>query len=447
MLPDRYRELVASYVDGELTNRQRKAVQRLLQRSAEARDLLRRMQQDADTLRRLPRQRPILDLSDSVLQLIAQQNLKPARGRRRSRSPASNGIPIWAAVSAAAAVLIAVGIGSYLYFATPAGPPETQRVADGSPDGQAAQARPDEKTAAAPGTPDEKDKDKRPPDEPLKAAPRHEGPKPAPREDSPKPPPVVEAAPPDPVDGMEMFRPADVKLATIHKFADLDGDPGRQKLQAELRKDSGFRLEVPCRDSVKAFERLQAALKSAGLSLVLDPNAAARIQMRAKYPKLKTNFVVYIEDLTHEELTALLQQAAGEDRKAEARHKGAGQLEAVVVNALTAADREELCKLVGVAAKQLPAPPAGPLGADVRKPLSDKTSDEIAKALKGQGATPRPDPAKPVAKGPEHLALALPYNPVRPRAGAAEVKRFLDARRPARPGTVAVLIVLRDTGA
>ena len=124
-----------------------------------------------------------------------------------------------------------------------------------------------------------------------------------------------------------------------------------------------------------------------------------------------------------------------------------GSVEVVVFNSMTDADREELCKLLGVKAKKLPDPQGtGPLGVDVRKPLSEKTGDDIAKSLTGQGGVPRPEPGKTMTKPPERLALAMPYNPVRPRPDSPEIKRFLAARKPPRPGTVHVLLVLREMG-
>src|SRR2546430_2493824 len=47
MLPERGRELLTAYVDGELSARQRRHVLRLLRHSAEARRLLQRLQGDA----------------------------------------------------------------------------------------------------------------------------------------------------------------------------------------------------------------------------------------------------------------------------------------------------------------------------------------------------------------------------------------------------------------
>src|SRR5262249_30056386 len=57
MLRARHRELLPAYVDGELSNRQRRQFLRLLHRSPEARVLLRQMQRDAKALRDLPRPR------------------------------------------------------------------------------------------------------------------------------------------------------------------------------------------------------------------------------------------------------------------------------------------------------------------------------------------------------------------------------------------------------
>src|SRR5262249_17681729 len=150
--------------------------------------------------------------------------------------------------------------------------------------------------------------------------------------------------------------------------------------------------------------------------------------------KIKTNFVLYVEDVAPEELLKALRQVASDDRSAEVKRKGDGQFDSIVLNRMTDGDREELCKLLGVKAKKLPemAPATGPLGTDVRKPVTDKTGDDITKALTGQGGVPRPDLGKPPVKLPERLALAMPYNPERPRPESAEIKRFLASRKAAR---------------
>jgi hypothetical protein len=237
-----------------------------------------------------------------------------------------------------------------------------------------------------------------------------------------------------------MFQPraANVALPLVLKFGDLDGG----KLREEFQKDSGFRLEMPCRESAVAFEHLRAAFKARGVGLLIDQVAQARL----KQPRLRTNFVLYAEDLLPDELAAILHQVGGEDRKAAAKHKGEAQFDGFVVTHMGEDDRKELSKLLGVEPRQMQTPhPGAPLGLDPKKPLSEVTAEQVAQALSGQGSSSRPEAGKPAAKAPEHLALVLPYNPVGPRPGSPEVKRFLDSRKPPRSGTVQVLLVLRET--
>src|SRR5262245_1123595 len=104
MLSDRLTQLLTAYIDGELSARQRKAVTRLLERSPQARELLRRLEADSRTLRALPRQAPARDLSGDVLRTIAARRLSPAQ-RRRARAGTSV-IPVWAGFAAAASVLL-----------------------------------------------------------------------------------------------------------------------------------------------------------------------------------------------------------------------------------------------------------------------------------------------------------------------------------------------------
>src|SRR5205807_2465839 len=139
-----------------------------------------------------------------------------------------------------------------------------------------------------------------------------------------------------PIERMELFQPkiADVPLLLILKMHELDAD----KLRAEMKKDKAFRLELPCRDTAKAFARIEAAFKGQGANLVVDQIA----QNRLKQAKAKTNYVFYADDLTPEELANLIQQLSADDVKAETKHKSDGLFEGLVVNRMSEGDHKEL---------------------------------------------------------------------------------------------------------
>src|SRR5262245_8607567 len=118
MLPERYRQLLTAFVDGELNPRQRRALNKLLRRSAEARALLEKLQADSQELRALAPAPLPQDLSDSVLTLIAQRRIPPPKPRV-ALPPALPPHPPAGALwpyFAAAALLLAVGGGAYVFF-------------------------------------------------------------------------------------------------------------------------------------------------------------------------------------------------------------------------------------------------------------------------------------------------------------------------------------------
>jgi hypothetical protein len=138
-----------------------------------------------------------------------------------------------------------------------------------------------------------------------------------------------------------------------------------------------------------------------------------------------------------------------DDQNAESKRKGDGQLDRLRVSRMTPADHKELSKLLGIEPGEVPLPPPmGPLGVDVRKPLSTETGDEILQILRGQ-RRPRPGPeaAPPPVKPTDRLVLVLAYNPVRPTpATSKEVKLFLEHRgQEPRAGMMQVILVLRGS--
>jgi hypothetical protein len=314
--------------------------------------------------------------------------------------------PAWVRVAVAAAVLLVVGGVTYLALT-----PDSRN--DG-PAGGFAERRPST--------------EKRLPDKPGSALVRKEG---APDDGGEVVPPAKEPERdlivdlPDPKFEVFPEEPAS-KAAVVVSLRGLDLELSKRQLLSELGRDRAYRIEVGSPDGPAAVERLQAALKAQGVRLLIDQAALGRLARR-----LRTNYVLYAENVTPEEVERVLREVSRED-KADPKKKGDGRLDRAVLNRLKPADHAELAKLLGTDLSRQEPRPKGPLGVDVRKPLAEQTAEQVRRALEGQGA--------------ERLAILLPYNPVRPRpASSKEVKVFLDGRRDLRPGTVQVLLVLRGS--
>src|SRR5271170_1857138 len=77
MLSDQVTRLLTAFVDGELSQRQRKAVMRVLHKSSEAREVLRQLQENAHKVKQLPRRKLEPSLVEAVMQAIAEQKAQP----------------------------------------------------------------------------------------------------------------------------------------------------------------------------------------------------------------------------------------------------------------------------------------------------------------------------------------------------------------------------------
>src|ERR1051325_865874 len=108
MLSDEMMQLLTSYVDGELTPRQREEVMRLLNKSAEARDALKQLQENAHKLKQLPKHKVEPSLVDEIVAAIEQEKsrTRPYSPPKRRRSV----LPYFVVAMAASFIVFAVGL-------------------------------------------------------------------------------------------------------------------------------------------------------------------------------------------------------------------------------------------------------------------------------------------------------------------------------------------------
>jgi hypothetical protein len=443
MFTNRLHRLLTAYVDDELSARERKTVQELLRRSAEARALWLQLQSDAEAVRQLPPQKLGDDFSLLVLRQIAGRRLQPGRSFVASVNPP---LPFWVGVAAAAAVLVVVGLGSYSYFASVQS--ERNRLADlakVTPSHEKSPAGSVEKTPAPAGPvavlPSDKSKPSVAP--PSKLV--RQSPSPAPTatvaksRDSER---STGAASPGidalgfPVPEREVFREPDIKVAHFIKTRELDQESGRQQLLDELRKRNAYRVELECPECAPAMDGIRDAFKAQGINFMVDQDAQDRLKLRFKM----TNYALYTENVLPEEMVKILQRLnAGERKPGAERRVGFSK---IVVNAMTPEDRQRLSELLGIDASRLETPKSTAPGAYLRKSTTKVDEPVIDLPRKGQGP-PLPEPSG-VTKSPERMAMVVAYNPVRPQPTSREVKLFLDGRKERRAGTMQVLLILRE---
>ena len=102
MLSDRHCQLLTAYVDGELTARQRRAVDGLVQRSAEARAFLEDLQSDSAELRSLPPRKAPATLAEKVLGTLSDVPRLPVQPVRPAVIAQGSGmLSTWLGLAAA----------------------------------------------------------------------------------------------------------------------------------------------------------------------------------------------------------------------------------------------------------------------------------------------------------------------------------------------------------
>jgi hypothetical protein len=445
MLSDDVCRLLTAYVDGELNDRQRKAVERLVQRSPEARRLLDQLQADANSLRKLPRRQLPSDFALRVASAITTRQLHP--GQRRGWQPSSK-ILAWA--GAAASVLLVVGLGSF-YLS----PGKNQRAPfEAARDEQLVRAQPMMKEEARGGA--RRALDKAAPSPSAKIAPviipSQTGPSAEDQKASKSMPAPAPSKPSDAVakDAGAALAAAGGKAGKLEvispglpptlSLAELNQDDQKRRLRLGMEKGTGFHIELFSRGNGHALERLRAALLSQRIGLMVDMAAETRL----KQGRTEDDYLLYCQEITAAQLASVLERLASDDKEAEERRRGSGEFESITVCALGAEDSRKVAVFLG--GDPLSLPPPGLRGPPVlglgRSPLerSPMTAKRSTVTTNGH----RAEADRSLVASWEHSALLISYDPGRPKPiTSPPVRLFLSNRKPPQQGAVQVFLVLR----
>jgi hypothetical protein len=428
MISDRVKRLLAGAIDGDLNRRQRRAFEQALEQSPEALELYRGMQEDARRIRLMPRAKPPVDFASQVLQAIEPTIVTvPAR----IAQTAQHNLSLWANMAAAAAVLLAVSVGTYLVVILnnqqKLNPDVAERpvVASSTPSiVHPENARPAPEVVRRSAQPDA---------ETVESLPM-------PREEIVAAVPMQESTDPNEQAGagvltvpfspsLNLFKVDMPKLPPILLLRDLDQSAQRSIMIESVKGEDACHIDLFCKDANKEFERVQAALRAQGKRTIVETLAQQRLQAR-----MKTSFVFFAESMTADDIAKLFTALAIEERRIDAK-----QLDKVVLTSFSPNNQKTLATLLGVDPKQLSLKSKAATPIDPQKPISDSTADKVAKAITEK------DKSGASARAGDHVVIGLSYNPIRQApALSKEVREFLNLHKERRPGTVALMLVIRN---
>jgi hypothetical protein len=337
MLPDQLMQLLTAFVDGELSQRQRKAVMRLLHRSSEAREMLRQLQENVHKLKQLPRRKVEPSLVDDVMQAIALQLAQPAPLPRKAAH--RRWLPYVAASIAAGLLISALGI---LYWKT---------MGDRDP---------------------EKEIVINPPTKIPPPTPQPRNPNPILAEN------IMKGA------VSEFIKPVPIDLAYKANFGDLvEGGTETLNFEQLVSRDKAVELDIIVEWNSEALHRLNEVLRHSKISLVIDKSAIKPLNHK------RVQYLVYAENLRADEVSKLmgkLGEAIPGQGLNKNNQKSPSTYRKVTVTPISTDNQQRLDKLRGKP-KEVNPPPKGERKA-VILPVTDGAapSPEVVEALKQRRA-------------------------------------------------------------
>ena len=322
MLTQDEKELLTAFVDGELTQRQRKDAASLLHRSHEAREFLRQMQEIAHKVKSLPRRKVEPSLKNDVVDAIKRSAHKPL-----SRPSQRRWKPLVAASLAASLLIAVVGALWYrsMYNEANRTPQDPGIIADNT-------------------LPAKKAPDKVPETPPRRV-----------------PNPLIAQV----VDGTfsQFGAPIPPERVFSASFSELRKDgTTTANLTYELNKDKdGVILDVKVKNNAVAMERIKSALHDRGIKLMIDPESDKAIR---KSSQAKLEYWVYAENLTTDEVSKMLKELSNDDNRLQ--KNSATPFEKLIVNPLSKGDKAAVSAMLGVEPAKMDSP--GPKVSDPKVP-------------------------------------------------------------------------------
>jgi len=217
----------------------------------------------------------------------------------------------------------------------------------------------------------------------------------------------------------------DAPLPWVLRKKDVDGEVSGRVLSKVISHDARLKIELSCKDNAAAFAQLKMNLNKMGYFVYSDVSTLMRL--KNKNDKSPVNYMIYLENANVNDLAQLLGQEKPTPAKDVAKVTSKSSFwEALVVSKLSSNDRKTMKSVLGFE----PTEQGGSSLNATAKPAIE--SIEPAKGGSLQSLKKNKSPA-----------LAVSFTPTQNLVNSPEVKQYLETVKSSNQSGIKVLLVLR----
>jgi hypothetical protein len=217
----------------------------------------------------------------------------------------------------------------------------------------------------------------------------------------------------------------DAPLPWVLRKKDVDGEVSGRVLSKVISHDARLKIELSCKDNAAAFAQLKMNLNKMGYFVYSDVSTLMRL--KNKNDKSPVNYMIYFENANVNDLAQLLGQEKPTPAKDVAKVTSTSSFwEALVVSKLSSNDRKTMKSVLGFE----PTEQGGSSLNITAKPANE--SNEPGKGGSLQSLKKNKSPA-----------LAVSFTPTQNLVNSPEVKQYLETVKSSNQSGIKVLLVLR----
>lgn len=217
----------------------------------------------------------------------------------------------------------------------------------------------------------------------------------------------------------------DATLPWVLRKKDVEGEVSGRVLSKVISHDARLKIELSCKDNAAAFAQIKMNLNKMGYFVYSDVSTLMRL--KNKNDKSPVNYMIYLENANINDLAQLLVQEKPTLAKDVTKVTPASSFwDALVVSKLSSNDRKTMKSVLGFE----PTEQGGSSLNTTSKPANDSTEPAKGGSLQALKKNKTP-------------ALAVSFTATQNLVNSSEVKQYLEIVKSSNQSGIKVLVVLR----